>query len=118
MTDDENVMEIFDTVEDIVNMEKMTAYFKAPDWQMLKTVMYKTTSGKYFGIVIRGDLQVNEIKVRKFISEMYGEKFELANEEDLMALRTVRGFITGLKVSKLQADFYADESVKTVRNFF
>ncbi len=37
-------MEIFDTVPDIVNMEKMKAYFQAPDYQMLKTVIYKTTS--------------------------------------------------------------------------
>jgi len=34
-------MEYLDTVPDIVNMEKMTAYFQAPDWQMLKTVIYK-----------------------------------------------------------------------------
>jgi hypothetical protein len=36
--------------------------------------------------VIRGDLQVNEIKVRKFITEKYAEKFTLASEEDLMQL--------------------------------
>ena len=111
-------MEIFDTVPDIVNMEKMKAYFQAPDYQMLKTVIYKTTSWKFFGIVIRWDLAVNEIKVRKFIAEKYKEKFTLANEEDLVTLGTVRGFITGLKVSGLKADFYADESVKTVKNYF
>ena len=82
----EGTMEIFGTVPDIVNMEKMTAYFKAPAWQMLKTVIYKTVSGKFFGIVIRGDLDVNEIKVRKFITEKYGEKFALATEEDLALL--------------------------------
>lgn len=117
-SDPEQKMEIFDSVPDIVNMEKMTAYFGAPDWQMLKTVMYRTDSGKFFGIVIRGDLAVNEIKVRKFITEKYGEKFALANEEDLAALGTVRGFITGLKVSNLKAEFFADESIKTVKNFF
>ncbi len=117
-SDAEKPMELLDTVPDIVNMEKMTAYFAAPDWQMLKTVIYKTTSGKFFGILIRGDLAVNEIKVRKFISEKYGEKFTLANEEDLATLGTVRGFITGLKTSALKADFYADDSIKTVKNFF
>lgn len=118
ISDVEKSMEIFESVEDIVNMEKMTAYFWAPDWQMLKTVIYKTISGKFFGIVIRGDLQVNEIKVRKFITETYGEKFELASEEDLIALWTIRGFVSPLKVSGLKIDFYGDESLKTVKNFF
>jgi hypothetical protein len=34
-------------------MDKMADYFNAPDWQMLKTVVYKTSSGKYFSIIIR-----------------------------------------------------------------
>lgn len=116
--DSEEIMEVFDSVDDIVNMEKMTAYFRAPDWQMLKTVIYKTSSGKFFWIVIRWDLQVNEIKVRKFITEKYGEKFTLATEEDLIQLWTVRGFVSPLKITSLKIDFYADDSIKTVKNFF
>ena len=47
-------MEYIDSVPDIVNMEKMTAYFKAPDWQMLKTVVYKMQeSGQYIAVAIR-----------------------------------------------------------------
>jgi prolyl-tRNA synthetase len=37
-------MEYIDTVPEIVNMEKMTKYFGAPNWQMLKTVIYKLES--------------------------------------------------------------------------
>jgi hypothetical protein len=37
-------MEYIDSVPEIVNMEKMTSYFAHPDWQMLKTVVYKTDS--------------------------------------------------------------------------
>jgi hypothetical protein len=37
-------MEYMDTVPEIVSMEKMTEYFAHPDWQMLKTVVYKTES--------------------------------------------------------------------------
>lgn len=66
-------MEYIDTTADIVTMEKMAEYFHAPLWQCLKTVIYKTDSGKFFSIVIRGDLDVNEIKVTKFIARKYGE---------------------------------------------
>ncbi|MGE4443896.1 MAG: proline--tRNA ligase [Candidatus Altimarinota bacterium] len=111
-------MEYIDTIPEIVNMEKMTQYFAAPDWQMLKTVVYKTDSGKYFSIVIRGDLDVNEIKVRKFITKKFGEGFVQANEEDLEKLGTVRGFITPIKASELKMHNFGDESLKTVKNFF
>jgi prolyl-tRNA synthetase len=48
ISDTEAKMEYIDTVDDIVNMQKMTAFFEAPDWQMLKTVVYKLVdSGKY-----------------------------------------------------------------------
>jgi hypothetical protein len=77
-------MECIDSIPDIVNMEKMTQYFGAPDWQMLKTVVYKLeTSGKYVGVSIRGDLQVNEIKFSKFIRKKYNDSIILADEADL-----------------------------------
>lgn len=114
----ENEMQIIDTVEDIVTIEKMSNYFQAPSWQMLKTVLYKTSLGKYFWVVIRWDLQVNEIKLRKFIKEKYNENFTQATEDDLLSLGTVRGFVSPLKVSWLKAEFFWDESLKSVKNFF
>ncbi len=111
-------LEYLDTVDDIVNMDKMAKYFEAPDWQMLKTVVYKTDSKKYFSVVIRWDLDVNEIKLRKFVSKKYQEWFSQANEEDLNFLWTVRWFVTPLKDSKLNLENFWDESLKTVKNFF
>ncbi len=123
--DDKNVeeeeknMEYIDTVAEIVNMEKMTEYFESPDWQMLKTVIYKLESWRYFGIAIRWDLSINEIKLWNFIKEKYDwQTFELAWEADLGKLGTVRWFISPLKDSKLDVDFYGDGSLKTVKNFF
>lgn len=95
-------MEYLDSVPDIVNMEKMTKYFGAPDWQMLKTVIYKLQdSGKYIAVVIRGDLDINELKLGKYLRNTYAESFALADETDLEKLGTVRGFISPLKDSQL-----------------
>lgn len=122
--DDKNIdeteknLEYIDSIPEIVTMEKMTKYFEAPDWQMLKTVVYKTDSGKYFSIVIRWDLDVNEVKLRKFITKKYGEAYVQANEEDLEKLWTVRWFVSPLKDSNLKMNNFWDESLKTVRNFF
>jgi len=117
--DEEVAMEYIDTVDDIVNMQKMTAYFEKPDWQMLKTVIYKLEkSSKYVWISLRGDLNVNEIKFKKFITEKYDDAIVLANEADLENIGTVRGFISPLKDARLNVDFYGDESLKSVKNFF
>lgn len=115
--DKEEEIQYIDTIPEIVNIEKMTEYFKEPDWKMLKTVIYKTTSWKYFSILIRWDLDVNEIKVWKFVSKKYLEDFEQASEQDLEKLWTVRGFITPLKKAGLKIDNYWDESLRTVKNF-
>ncbi len=115
----EKTMEYVDSVPEIVTMEKMTNYFKAPAWQMLKTVIYKIDSGKYVWISIRGDLDINEIKFGNFIRGKYNwASFELAWEENLEKLNTVRGFISPLKDSNLDVDFYGDNSLKSVKNMF
>lgn len=119
LSEPEQKIEYIDTIPEIVNMDKMTEYFNAPSWQMLKTVIYKLNiSGKYIWIAIRGDLDINEIKLWKFIREKYNDTFTLADESDLQVLGTVRGFITPLKDAKLDIECYGDESLKTVRNFF
>lgn len=117
--DVEQAMEYIDSVPEIVNMEKMTNYFQAPAWQMLKTVVYKLQdSGKYIAVAIRGDLDINELKLAKFIRNKYEEELVLASEDHLEKLGTVRGFISPLKDSNLDIECYGDESLKTVKNFF
>ena len=118
ISEKEEKLEIIDSVAEIVTMEKMADYFKAPLWKMLKTVVYKTDSGKYFSIILRWDLDVNELKVEKFIRKKFSEWFKQATEEDLQTLWTVRGFVTPLKTSNLIIINFADESLKSAKNYF
>ncbi|RAL57678.1 proline--tRNA ligase [Candidatus Gracilibacteria bacterium GN02-872] len=118
ISEKEEKLEIIDSVAEIVTMEKMADYFKAPLWKMLKTVVYKTDSGRYFSIILRGDLDVNELKVEKFIRKKFSEGFKQATEEDLQTLGTVRGFVTPLKNSNLKIINFADESLKSAKNYF
>ncbi len=124
IADEKNIKEkelqikYIDSIPEIVTMEKMTSYFEHNDWQMLKTVVYKTNSWRFFSICLRWDLDINELKLSKFIKNKYGEWFKQANIEDLKKLWTVRWFITPLKDSKLKMDNYWDNSIKTVKNFF
>jgi len=117
--DTEQEIEYLDSIADIVNMDKMTKYFNSPRWQMLKTVIYKLeNSWKYIAVAIRWDLDINEIKLRKFIASKYNDTFILASESDLETLWTLRWFISPLKQSNLNIECFWDESLKTVKNFF
>jgi len=117
MDEKEEKMEYVDA-PNILTIEDMKNFFSAQDWQMLKTVVFKTNSWKFFGISCRGDLQVNEIKVRKFIAEKYGEGFEQATDEDLISLGTARGFVSPITQDKYEnIVFFWDPSLKTVKNF-
>ena len=69
-------------------------------------------------MAIRGDLDINELKLEKFVRKNYREEIALADEADLEKLGTVRGFISPLKDSKLAMMTFADESLKTVKNMF
>ena len=118
---DEEILKIeyIDSTADIVNMEKMMKHFNAPKWQMLKTVIYKLqNTEKYIAVAMRGDLNINELKLGKFIRKKYNDTFVLANESDLEKIQTVRGFISPLKNAKLDIECYGDNSLKTVKNFF
>lgn len=119
IADAEEKMQYLDSIPEIVTMEKMAEYFENPTWKMLKTVIYRSENGKYFAIVIRGDLDVNEIKVRNFVKNYYGTpNFELVDEAELEKIGTIRGFATPLKEANLPLDVFADESLHSAKNYF
>jgi len=93
-----------------LNMEEMAKFYKVPLWRLLKTVIF-FVKGEAIAVLIRGDLDINEIKLAKILKT---DDFRIPEVEDLKKLGTVRGFVSpvGLKVSQ----FFVDESVLTVKN--
>ena len=93
-------------------IEQMSKFFKVPKNRILKDVLYKGSDNKYYVIIIRGDLDINEIKLAR---ELNIDFVEPASEEDLKKLGTIHGSVPvkGLK----GAHFFGDLSLKTVKNF-
>jgi len=100
-----------------------------PEWKILKTVIYKVDES-YLGVVIRGDLQINENKLMRYL----GKPARAASPEELKALGLVIGFISpvgeqrvkgGLKHAAeinvnghlIPLSFIADHSIRGVKNF-
>jgi prolyl-tRNA synthetase len=110
-----------------------------PASRILKTVVYKLDNGGLIGVCIRGDLQVNEYKLAKYL----GQEVRPAAREDLDAAGLVAGFISpvglpkveggvkhaaevkaagekGMRLdehSKTALPFIADHSIRGVKNF-
>jgi len=98
--------------KDVDTIEQMSKFFKVPKNRILKDVLYRGSDSKYYVLIIRGDLDVNEIKLAR---ELNIDFVEPASEEDLKKLGTIHGSVPvkGLK----NVYFYGDLSLKTVKNF-
>lgn len=91
-----------------------------PDAKILKTVVYQVDGG-FIGVVIRGDLQINELKLVKFL----GKEVRAATPDELKDLGLVQGFISPVGLPKVDGGlkkraglpFIADHSIKNVKNF-
>jgi len=110
-----------------------------PVTKILKTVVYKLQNGGLIGVCIRGDLQVNDHKLSKYL----GQEVHPASKEDLDAIGLVPGFISPVGIPKVKGGlkhaaevfdthekgvkevkhskeglhFIADHSIKNVKNF-
>jgi len=100
-----------------------------PDWKILKTVVYKVEDG-FLGVAIRGDLQVNENKLMRYL----GKPVRAASPAELTQLGLVMGFISPVGEPKVTGGplhaaevhagsgeialpFIADHSIRNVKNF-
>lgn len=93
-----------------LNMEEMAKFYKKPAWQLLKTIIFMVKD-KPVVVLIRGDLEINEVKLEAILGT---SDFRIPEPEELKKLGTVRGFVSpiGLKLDR----FLVDKSVLTVKN--
>lgn len=65
---------------DIKSIEQLTGFLKTQPQQLIKTLIYKA-DGKLVAVLVRGDREANEIKVKTFLK---AEQVELADNEEVM----------------------------------
>jgi len=98
--------------KDIDTIEQMSKFFKVPKNRILKDVLYKGSDDKYYVVIIRGDLGVNEIKLAR---ELNIDSVEPASDQDLKKLGTIHGSVPVKGLDNII--FVGDLSLKTVKNF-
>jgi prolyl-tRNA synthetase len=103
------------------SMEDGVEFHNLPLWQQIKDVVYVDDSGRFILAVIRGDYEVNEVKLKNLLSL---NLFRFATDEEIREkLRSEPGFISpaGIKdnlTKGVELIVVGDDSLRTVKNAY
>ena len=114
--EDKQAMELVETVEK-KTIEEVSEYLGIPASKTVKAVLFKeelTDKTNYFMALIRGDLDVNEVKIKNAVNATI--ELEMIDEEDCKKLGIVKGYVGSLEKNE-NITVVIDESVKVMRNF-
>ena len=93
------------TIEEVAN------FLSVPKNRTLKAVFY-STDGELVFVTIRGDLEVNEVKLKNALK---GSELRLANDEEVKAAGLVAGSASAIGLKGIKV--IADDSITTGHNF-
>jgi len=96
----------------IKSIEELSKFLKIEPRRTLKVVLY-STGGEMLMALIRGDLEINEIKLKKVV---HCTDLRLAREEEVEAAGLVAGFVSPVGLNT-RVKVVADDSVVTGFNF-
>lgn len=123
----EKEFEIIEQPKWVKTMEDNVKHYKKDEKAFLKNVVYRNYQGDIIIATIRGDMDVNPIKLKNLLGE--GADLFDADEEDLKAIGTQAGYVHSwghefVKKREAQSEdrlckviYVADNSLKTVKNF-
>ena len=97
------------------SIEEVSEFLNLPLYKIAKSMIYYAEDSKQYGMfIVRGDYEVNEIKVANALnsSEVF---IRLASDEEISALGSIAGFIGPVNFSKCQ--IFIDEEVTKMSNF-
>ncbi len=95
-------------------MEDGAKLHKKPLWQQIKDVMLVDEKGNMILAVVRGDLEVNEVKLAHAVGAYY---FRHATVEEIRAIGSEPGFISPIGMSK-KVKIVGDPSLRTIKNAY
>lgn len=108
---EENELEMKEVpMERDMSVEANAKAHDCENWRILKTVVYRVDDG-FLGVCIRGDLQINDHKLERYL----GKPARTASPAELEELGLVQGFISPVGQKDLR--FIADHSITHVKNF-
>ncbi len=95
-------------------MQDGVQFHKLPLWRQIKDVMFVDEKGRFILAVIRGDLNVNETKLKNIVKAV---ELRHATDQEIRELGSEPGFISPVGINK-KVLVAADDSLKTVKNCY
>jgi prolyl-tRNA synthetase len=108
----EKEFKIIDQPQWVMTMEDNVKHYGQPTWRYLKNVVYKDLDGKFYIASIRGDQDVNETKLKRYLDL---DHLEPATDADLEKLGTKHGYVHSWGIKS--AIYIGDEGLTKVKNF-
>lgn len=100
------------------SIEDVAAFFNIPTSKTVKAIVLKEVldkDEKYYMALIRGDFEVNTIKVKNLVNAAV--ELEMINDADMEKLGLIKGFIGPAGLNNKNIKIVMDESVKFMKNF-
>jgi prolyl-tRNA synthetase len=102
-------------------MEDGVKFHKLPLWQQIKDVLFADEKGRFILAVIRGDLDVNEVKLKNLVKAAILR--HATDEEIREKINSEPGFISPVKIKdgldkKVELIIVADDSLRTIANAY
>ncbi len=100
------------------SIDSLATYLNIPKQKIVKSILFKEICEndiKYYLALIRGDLDINEIKVKNAFN--LNTELELVTDEEIEKLGLVKGYIGALEGINENIQIVMDESVKYLFNF-
>lgn len=108
----EKPFEIIDQPEWVKTMEDNQEHYRQPLWRYLKNVVYKDEKDRIIIASVRGDQNVNEIKLKRALGT---EKLMPAEEKDLEKIGTKSGYVHSWGIEGVT--FVGDLGLPMVKNY-
>jgi len=100
--------------EGIVSVEKLSKFLGIPVERTVKTLLYKDENKKYYAVAVRGDYEVNELKLKKIL---WVKKLEMITEQEIQELTWAeRGYAGIINLPEIFT-MICDDALENLRNF-
>lgn len=109
-TEEEKDLEVVDT-PGVATIAELAEFLDLPITTMIKSVLYRTQTGEVVLVLIRGDYEVNEVKLANLLGVV---NIEMADNSIYEELNTVKGFTGPINLEDIR--IIADESVMKIVN--
>lgn len=96
-------------------MEEGVKFHKLPLWQQIKDLMMVDENGNMILAVIRGDLEVNEVKLAHAVKAY---RLRHATVDEIRAIGSEPGFISPVGIDRKKIKIIGDSSLRTIKNAY